>query len=88
MFSQPVVVATQAEDEVAGLPDVDAVPDVLEEEGEALPPRQRRHVALGQRQVSAGPNDGYDPEKKKNKGNVSGRWLLTSLSATAPPAGR
>lgn len=54
MFSQPVVVATQAEDEVAGLPDVDTIPDVLKEEGEALPPCQRRHVTLGQGQVSAG----------------------------------
>lgn len=60
MFGQPVVIATQAEYEVAGLPDVDAVPDVLEEEGEALPPRQRRHVALGQRQVSAGRKNGYN----------------------------
>lgn len=53
MLGQPVVIATEAEDEVAGLPDVDAVSDVLEEEREALPPGQRRHVALGQRQVSA-----------------------------------
>lgn len=54
MFSQPVVVATQAEDEVAGLPDVDAVPDVLEEERESLSACECRHVALGQGQVSAG----------------------------------
>lgn len=37
MFSQTVVIATEAEDEVAGLSDVDAVSDVLEQEGEAFP---------------------------------------------------
>ena len=36
MLSQTVVVAAEAEDEVAGLSDVDAVPDVLEEEREAF----------------------------------------------------
>lgn len=54
MLSQAVVIATEAEDEVAGLSDVDAVSDVLEEEGEAFPSGQRRHVALGQSQMSAG----------------------------------
>lgn len=54
MFSQPVVIATEAEDEVAGLPDVDAVSDVLEQEGEAFSSGQRRHVALRQRQMSGG----------------------------------
>lgn len=53
MLGQAVVVATEAEDEVAGLSDVDAVSDVLEEEGEAFPSGQRRHVALGQSQMSA-----------------------------------
>lgn len=51
MFGQAVVIATEAEDEVAGLSDVDAVSDVLEQEGESFPPRQCRHVALGQRQM-------------------------------------
>ena len=54
MLGQAVIEAAEAEDEVAGLPDVDAVPDVLEEEGEALPTGQCRHVALGQGQVSVG----------------------------------
>lgn len=54
MLGQAVVVATEAEDEVAGLPDVDAVSDVLEEEREAFPSGQRRHVALRQSQMSAG----------------------------------
>ncbi len=53
MLGQAVVIATEAEDEVAGLPDVDAISDVLEEEGEAFPSGQRRHVALGQSQMSA-----------------------------------
>lgn len=48
MFSQTVVVATEAEDEVTRLPDVDAISDVLKEEGEAFPTGQRCHVALGQ----------------------------------------
>lgn len=51
VFGQPVVIATEAEDEVAGLPDVDAVSDVLEEERETLPSGQGGHVALGQSQV-------------------------------------
>lgn len=51
MLGQPVVIATEAEDEVAGLPDVDPVSDVLEEEREALPSGQCGHVALGQSQV-------------------------------------
>ncbi len=53
MLSQTVVIATEAEDEVAGLSDVDAISDVLKEEGEAFPSSQRRHVALGQSQMSA-----------------------------------
>lgn len=52
VFGETVVVAAQAEDEVAGLADVDAVADVLEQEGEAFPSRQRRHVTLRQGQVS------------------------------------
>lgn len=52
MLGQPVVIATEAEDEVAGLSDVDAVSDVLEQEGETFPSGQGRHVALGQSQVS------------------------------------
>lgn len=52
MLGQTVVIAAQAEDEVARLSDVDAVSDVLEEEGEAFPPGQRRHVALRQGQMS------------------------------------
>lgn len=54
MLCEAVVIATEAEDEVAGLPDVDPVSDVLEQEGEAFPARQRRHVALRQSEVSAG----------------------------------
>lgn len=88
VFRQPVVVATQAEDEVAGLPDVDAVPDVLEEEGEALPTGQCRHVALGQRQVSAGGKKVLIRKKNNNKSNISRRQLLTSPSATVLPARR
>lgn len=56
VLGQTVVIATQAEDEVAGLSDVDPVSDVLEQEGEAFTSGQRRHVALGQRQVSGGRN--------------------------------
>lgn len=52
VFGEPVVVSAQAEDEVAGLPDVDAVPDVLEQEGEPFPSGQSRHVTLRQSQVS------------------------------------
>lgn len=52
MFSQPVIIATEAKYEVTGLPDVDAISDVLEEEREALPSSQRCHVALGQSQMS------------------------------------
>lgn len=52
MLGEAVVVATQAEDEVTGLSDVDAVSDVLEQEGEAFSSGQSRHVALGQGQVS------------------------------------
>lgn len=52
MLGQPVVVATEAEDEVAGLSDVDSISDVLKQEGEAFPSSQSRHVALGQSQVS------------------------------------
>jgi len=44
VLGQAIVVATEAEDEVAGLADVDAVPDVLEEEGEALEEVQRGGV--------------------------------------------
>ena len=51
VFSEAVVVAAQAEDEVAGLADVDAVADVLEEEGEAFSSRQSSHVTLRQSQV-------------------------------------
>ena len=53
MLGQAVVIATEAEDEVAGLSNVDSVSDVLEEEGEAFPSGQRRHVALRQSQMSA-----------------------------------
>lgn len=52
MFGQAVVIATETEDEVAGLSDVDAVSDVLEEEGETFPSGQRCHVTLGQSQMS------------------------------------
>lgn len=66
MLGQAVVVATEAEDEIARLPDVDAVPDVLEEEGETFAARQRRHVALGQRQVSAD-KSGIETQPKQIK---------------------
>lgn len=46
VLSEPVVVSAQAEDEVAGLPDVDAVSNVLEQEGEPFPSGQSSHVAL------------------------------------------
>lgn len=52
MLGEPVVVSAQAEDEVAGLPDVDAVSNVLEQEGEPFPSGQSRHVTLRQSQVS------------------------------------
>lgn len=62
MLGQAVVIATEAEDEVAGLPDVDAVSDVLEEEGEALPSGQRRHVALRQSQMPPGEEEEEETE--------------------------
>lgn len=75
MLSQAVVIATEAEDEVAGLSDVDAVSDVLEEEGEAFPSGQRRHVALGQSQVSAGQKENqrfvFKSSKSRIKENIS-----------------
>jgi len=63
VLGQAVVIATEAEDEVAGLPDVDAVSDVLEEEGETFPPRQRRHVALRQSQVSGEEEEEEEEER-------------------------
>lgn len=73
MFRQPVVIATKTEDQVAGLPDVDAVSDVLEEEGEALSTGQRCHVILGEGQVPAGrrkgSREGYAVIQRK------GTWL-------------
>lgn len=53
MFSQTVVVATEAKDEVTRLSDVDAIPDVLKEEGKAFPSCQCCHVTLRQSQMSA-----------------------------------
>ncbi len=52
VFGQAVVVSAEAEYEVAGLSDVDAVSDVLEEEGEAFSSGQRGHVTLRQSQMS------------------------------------
>lgn len=52
MFGQPVVVSTQAEDQVTSLPDVDPVSDVLEKEWKTFPSCQSCHVALRQSQVS------------------------------------
>lgn len=57
MLGQTVVIATEAEDEVAGLSDVDSISDVLEQEGETFASRQGRHVALGQSQVSVESRD-------------------------------
>ena len=89
MLGQAVVIATEAEDEVAGLSDVDAVSDVLEEEGEALPARQRRHVALGQRQVSRERGHGVSAAvsnlQKEEKKQAA---PLTSRTGTAPPTAR
>lgn len=53
MFSQTVVVSAEAEYEVASLSDVDAVSDVLEQEGETFSSGQCSHVTLRQSQVSA-----------------------------------
>lgn len=57
MLGQTVVIATEAEDEVAGLSDVDTVSDVLEQERETFASSQCRHVTLGQSQVSMGSRD-------------------------------
>lgn len=84
VLGQTVVIATQAEDEVAGLSDVDPVSDVLEQEGEAFASGQRRHVALGQRQVSGGRNSSV----KLCSAAGAGAHTRTSLSGTAPPAER
>lgn len=53
MFCQTVVVSAEAEYEVAGLSDVDAVSDVLEQKGKTFSPSQCGHVTLRQSQVSA-----------------------------------
>jgi len=53
MFCQAVVVSAEAEYEVAGLSDVDAVSDVLEQKGKTFSSGQCRHVTLRQSQVSA-----------------------------------
>lgn len=60
MLGKTVVIATETEDEVAGLSDVDTISDVLEEEGEAFPSGQRRHVALRQGQMSGQRRDAID----------------------------
>lgn len=52
MFCQAVVVSTEAEYEVAGLSDVDTVPDVLEQEGKTFSSGKSSHVTLRQGQVS------------------------------------
>lgn len=53
MFCQAVVVSAEAEYEVAGLSDVDAVSDVLEQEGKTFSSGQCGHVTLRQSQVPA-----------------------------------
>lgn len=90
MFRQPVVIATEAEDEVAGLPDVDAVSDVLEQEGEAFSSGQRRHVALRQRQVSGGAEktNGVTSFLKRTTTPPTPTTTRTSRTETAPPAER
>lgn len=98
VLGQTVVIATQAEDEVAGLSDVDPVSDVLEQEGEAFASGQRRHVALGQRQVSGGRNGSVKlcsaaalklcSAAALRLCSAAGAHTRTSLSGTAPPAER
>lgn len=67
MLGQTVVIATEAEDEVAGLSDVDTVSDVLEEEGEAFSPSQCRHVALRQGQMSGQRRDAMNAVSRGEK---------------------
>lgn len=94
MFSQPVIIATEAKYEVTGLPDVDAISDVLEEEREALPSSQRCHVALGQSQMSGQRGEENtvaalmlnSNENESKQKNACMLYTRTSQSETAPPA--
>lgn len=43
---QLFIPSTETEQEIAGLPDIDAVPNLIEQEGEAFPPNDGRVVLV------------------------------------------